>query len=98
MFLGDASGFLLLLELLSAAATSGLCDTGCEFSRKAAAQAYDIGRAHVTCLLATAERLNYLKRIGSRLRLSDLTLRHVRRDLAQQLAFVVLWSEGMDIK
>ncbi|WP_421400297.1 hypothetical protein [Agrobacterium fabrum] len=98
MFLWHAPGFPLLLELLSAAVTSAPCDAGCEFSRKAAARAYGISRAQVTGLLAKAERLNYLTRIGSRVRLSDLMLRNARRDLAHQLAFVVLWSEGVDIK
>ncbi len=93
MFLGHAPGFPILLDLLSAAKT-GACDaTGCAFSRKAAARAYGISRAHVTAMLARAERLNMLKRNGSRIVLSDLTLHNVQRDLAYQLAFVILWSE-----
>ncbi|MDH7808826.1 MULTISPECIES: hypothetical protein [unclassified Rhizobium] len=96
MFLGHAPGFPLLLELLSAAAASEADGTGCEFSRKAAARAYGISRAHVTGLLAKAERLNYLKRTDSRLHLNNLTLRNVQRDLAYQLAFVVIWCEGME--
>ena len=94
MFLRHAPGFPLLLELLLAA-VSGPRDRRVEFSRKAAARADGISRAHVTGLLAKAERLNYLKRTDSRLLLNNPTLRNVRRDLAYQLAFVVLWCEGM---
>lgn len=94
IFLGHATGFPLLLDLLSAATASGSNGTGCEFSRKAAARAYGISRAHVTALLAKAERLNFLQRNGSRIILSNPTLQNVRRDLAYQLAFVVLWSES----
>lgn len=91
MFLGHAPGFPILLDLLSAAET-GACDvTGCAFSRKASARAYGVSRAHVTALLARAERLKILTRNGSGVILSDLTLQTVQRDLAYQLAFVALW-------
>lgn len=93
MFLGHAPGFPLLLDLLFAIRTSARDATGCEFSRKATARAYGVSRAHVTALLARAERLNVLKRDGARVVLSDLTLRNVRRDLAHQLAFVALWAD-----
>lgn len=91
MFLGHAPGFPLLLDLLSAAKTSKSDASDCEFSRKAAARAYGVSRAQVTALLAKAERLTILKRDGSRILLSDRTLQNVQRDLAQQLAFVVVW-------
>lgn len=92
MFMGHAPGFPILLDLLFATKTSAFDATGCEFSRKAAARAYGISRAHVTALLARAERLSFLRRNGSRIVLGDQILRNVRRDLAYQLAFVVLWS------
>jgi hypothetical protein len=92
MFMGHAPGFPILLDLVVATKTSAFDATGCEFSRKAAARAYGISRAHVTALLARAERLNFLRRNGSRIVLGDQTLRNVQRDLAYQLAFVVLWS------
>ncbi|MCZ7467257.1 hypothetical protein [Rhizobium rhizogenes] len=91
MFLGHAPGFPLLLDLLSAAKTSRSDASDCEFSRKAAARAYGISRAHVTALLAKAERLSILKRNGSRICLSDRTLQNVQGDIAHQLAFVVVW-------
>lgn len=91
MFLGHAPGFPLLLDLLSAAKTSKSGASDCEFSRKAAARAYGISRAHVTALLAKAERLSILRRNGSRIFLSDRTLQNVQGDIAHQLAFVVVW-------
>lgn len=91
MFLGHAPGFPLLLDLLSAAKTSKSGASNCEFSRKAAARAYGISRAQVTALLAKAERLSILKRDGSRILLSDGTLQNVQRDIAHQLAFIVVW-------
>ncbi|MCZ7447924.1 hypothetical protein O8B93_10050 [Agrobacterium rhizogenes] len=93
MFLGHAPGFPLLLDLLLAARRGTCGATGCEFSRKATAHAYGVSRAHITALLARAERLNFLKRDGARVVLSDLTFQNVQRDLAYQLAFVVLWLE-----
>lgn len=89
------AGFPILLDLLSAAKTDACDATGCVFSRKATARAYGVSRAHVTAILARAERLNILKRNGSRIVLSDLALQNVRRDLAYQLAFVVLWAEAV---
>ncbi len=94
MFLGHAPGFPILLDLLSAAKTEACDATGCVFSRKAAARAYGISRAHVTAMLARAERFNMLMRNGSRIVLSDPALQNVQRDLAYQLAFVVLWTEA----
>ncbi len=93
MFLGHSPGFPLLLELILETVGS---DGVCEFSRKSAARSYGISRAHVTSLLAKAERLNYLKRSGSQIHLSDIMMRNVRQDIAYQLAFVVLWYEGVD--
>ena len=93
MFLGHAPGFPLLLDLLFAARTGGADATGFEFSRKAAARSYGISRAHVTAIVARAERLDILRRDGSRIIPSDPTLQDVQRDLAYQLAFVVLWAE-----
>ena len=95
MFLGHAPGFLILLDLLSAAKTDACDATGCVFSRKATARAYGVSRAHVTAILARAERLNILQRNGPRIVLSDLALQNVQRDLAYQLAFVVLWAEAV---
>ncbi|CUX56754.1 conserved hypothetical protein [Agrobacterium deltaense Zutra 3/1] len=95
MFLGHAPGFPILLDLLSAAKTDACDATGCVFSRKATARAYGISRAHVTAILARAERLNILQRNGPRIVLSDPALQNVRRDLAYQLAFVVLWAEAV---
>ncbi|MFK3780332.1 hypothetical protein [Agrobacterium sp. NPDC089420] len=93
MFLGHAPGFPLLLDLLLAAGTDARDTAGCEFSRKAAARAYGTSRAHVTALLARAERAHILRRNGSRITLNGLAWQNLRHDLAYQLAFVALWAE-----
>lgn len=75
--------------------TSDVDAASVEFSRKAAAQAYGLSRAHATGILARAERLDIPRRNGSRIIPSGVALHNVRRDLACQLAFVVLWLEAL---
>ncbi|WP_454703386.1 hypothetical protein [Agrobacterium leguminum] len=94
-FLGHAPGFPDPVVPAVAAKTDTCDATGCVFSRKATARTYGVSRAHVTAILARAERLNILQRNGPRIVLSDLALQNVQRDLAYQFAFVVLWAEAM---
>lgn len=90
LFASHAAGLLVLLDLVDQPRPVEAVPHSVRFSRKAASRIYGVSRAHVTAILARAEDLQFLVRNGDDIVLTETLLCNVRRDLARQLAFVVL--------
>lgn len=88
-FANHAAGFPILLDLLRACMDANWPSAGVLFSRKALAKAYNISRAHVTKILAKAERLGMLRRQDAFVALASSTKANVLRDIAYQFAALV---------
>lgn len=92
LFARHAAGYPILLEMIGACGLTG--GTPGLFSRKSVARGYSVSRAHVTAIIAAAERLGMLYRTGGNIILSKTMALNIHRDLAHQLAIVVLSSKA----
>ncbi|MGL3606251.1 hypothetical protein ACSV9I_07040 [Rhizobium sp. G187] len=88
LFSNHAAGFPILLDLLRACMEANWPSAGVLFSRKALAKAYNISRAHVTKILAKAERLGMVHRQDAFVAIARSAKSNVLRDIAYQFALV----------
>ncbi len=89
LFSNHAAGFPILLDLLRACMEANWPSAGVFFSRKALAKAYNISRAHVTKILAQAERLGMVRRRDAFVVIASSAKVNVLRDIAYQFALVL---------
>ncbi|WP_137134375.1 hypothetical protein [Rhizobium sp. FKY42] len=89
LFANHVAGFPILLDLLRACMEANWPSAGVFFSRKALAKAYNISRAHVTKILAQAERLGVVRRRDAFVVIASSAKVNVLRDIAYQFAFLL---------
>jgi len=90
LFADHAAGFPILLEIVGACRSTDPPVNRVLFSRKAVSRTYNVSRAHVTAILAKAERSNMLVRDGNEIIVTESMSVQILHDLACQLAIVVL--------
>jgi hypothetical protein len=92
LFASHAAGYPILLDIIGAVELAHGAPV--LFSRKAAAPAYAVSRAHITAIIAKAERSGMLRRDGNEIILTKTMAVNIQQDLACQMAIVLLIAEA----